>query len=82
MSEDNWKHRDKGMRCETCMWFVQKQLSSKVPSKEDLLGSDHDVEVKFSSLGRCRRRSPTMSGFPAVFKSDWCGDHKLDEKKV
>lgn len=34
------------------------------------------------NLGRCRRRAPTMSGFPVVFVSDWCGDHKLDEGKV
>ena len=31
------------------------------------------------ALGRCRRHAPTMSGFPAVFMDDWCGDHKLDE---
>lgn len=30
-------------------------------------------------IGRCRRRSPTMSGFPVVYPSDWCGDHKLNE---
>jgi hypothetical protein len=33
-------------------------------------------------LGRCRRRAPTMSGYPAVFETDWCGDHKLDENKI
>lgn len=33
-------------------------------------------------LGRCRRHAPTMSGFPAVFATDWCGDHKLDENKL
>ena len=27
--------------------------------------------------GRCRKHAPTMAGFPAVFPSDWCGDHKL-----
>ena len=32
-----------------------------------------------SALGRCRRRAPTMGGYPVVFTSDWCGDHKLDE---
>lgn len=35
-----------------------------------------------SSLGRCRRHAPSMSGYPAAFESDWCGDHKLDEKAV
>lgn len=33
-------------------------------------------------LGRCRRHAPTMSGYPAVFEDDWCGDHKLDETKA
>jgi len=62
MSGDNWKHRSKGMRCSTCMWFVEK-----APSQE---------------LGRCRRHAPTMSGFPVVFATDWCGDHKIDEHKL
>ena len=30
-------------------------------------------------LGRCRRHAPTMSGYPAVYNIDWCGDHKLNE---
>ncbi len=30
-------------------------------------------------VGRCRRRAPTMNGYPVVFKTDWCGDHKLNE---
>jgi len=34
------------------------------------------------ALGRCRRRAPTMSGYPAVYPDDWCGDHKLDETKL
>jgi hypothetical protein len=33
-------------------------------------------------FGRCRRHAPTMSGYPAVFVTDWCGDHKLDETKI
>lgn len=33
-------------------------------------------------VGRCRRHAPTMSGYPVVFQTDWCGDHKLDETKV
>lgn len=32
-----------------------------------------------SILGRCRRHAPTMGGYPVVFVSDWCGDHKMDE---
>lgn len=57
---DNWKHRSKNMKCETCMWFV----------------------LKNEKLGRCRRRAPTMSGFPVVFRTDWCGDHKINENKI
>lgn len=30
-------------------------------------------------IGRCRRHAPTMNGYPVVFETDWCGDHKLDE---
>ena len=33
-------------------------------------------------LGRCRKHAPTVGGWPAVFKLDWCGDHKLDEGKL
>ena len=30
-------------------------------------------------IGRCRRHAPTMSGYPVVLTTDWCGDHKLTE---
>ena len=33
-------------------------------------------------LGRCRRHAPSLNaaiGWPAVFKTDWCGDHKINE---
>lgn len=33
-------------------------------------------------IGRCRRHAPTMSGYPAVYPEDWCGDHKIDENKI
>jgi len=55
------------MSCIACMWFAQKSP---------------DAEHEGIHLGRCRRRAPTLSGFPAVFGTDWCGDHKLDENKV
>uniref|UniRef100_A0A6H1ZWD0 Uncharacterized protein n=2 Tax=viral metagenome TaxID=1070528 RepID=A0A6H1ZWD0_9ZZZZ len=64
-SDDPWRHRSKGMKCRTCMFFVRK--FSPVPAKP---------------LGRCRRRAPTMNGYPAVFLDDWCGDHKIDEEKI
>ena len=38
-------------------------------------------EGKVPGLGRCRRHAPCAAviGWPAVFESDWCGDHKIDE---
>lgn len=67
VNEDNWKHRSRGMTCARCVWFVRKE------SDEGRLAS---------KLGRCRRRAPTLGGWPAVFESDWCGDHRLDENKL
>lgn len=67
---DNWKHRSEGMKCGSCMWFVEKMVDMGKP------GDDGRV------FGRCRRHAPTMNGFPAVFGTDWCGDHKLDENKI
>jgi hypothetical protein len=67
-SNDNWEHRSSDMRCSTCMWYMPKEIPA---------GSDHDRVV-----GRCRRHAPTMNGFPVVYKTDWCGDHKLDEEKI
>jgi hypothetical protein len=37
---------------------------------------------KRAEFGCCRRHAPTMSGWPANFATDWCGDHKLDENKT
>ena len=34
------------------------------------------------SIGRCRRNAPTMKGWPVLFLSDWCGEHKIDENKI
>ena len=52
---DPWEHRSEGMKCKTCMWFVNF---------------------------RCRRHAPSMNGYPAVYETDWCGDHKLDKKDM
>lgn len=68
MTDDPWIHRSEGMRCTTCMWFVEKQRVT--PQVLDA-----------PRIGRCRRHAPTMSGYPVVFSNDWCGDHKLDENK-
>lgn len=65
-TEDRWRHRAKTMRCATCMWFVRKVRANE----------------EAGALGRCRRHAPTLSGWPAVYDADWCGDHKLDEEKL
>ncbi len=71
MSEDPWKHRSKAMTCQTCIWFVEKARSDSPLS-----------QMPAAQIGRCRRHAPSMNGYPVVFKSDWCGDHKLDENKL
>jgi hypothetical protein len=73
MSEDPWKHRSKGMQCRTCMWYVEKAPAIETG---DL------VTAPKPGFGRCRRHAPTMNGYPAVFSTDWCGDHKVDENKI
>ena len=35
-----------------------------------------------TQIGRCRRHAPTMGGYPVVYMTDWCGDHRLDENKI
>lgn len=67
IKEDPWIHRSRGMLCRTCIYFVRKEASVAVPL--DPRGS----------TGRCRRHAPTMNGYPVVFQTDWCGDHKLNE---
>lgn len=61
-TRDPWKHRSKGMKCSTCVFYVQKG----------------DV----GGFGRCRANAPTMKGYPAVFETDWCGAHRMDEEKL
>lgn len=63
---DPWIHRSTRMTCFTCMWFVEKAA----------------LNEPASPIGRCRRHAPTMSGYPVVYNTDWCGDHKLNENKV
>ncbi len=68
MTNDPWKHRSKNMACVTCMWYIQKVKAE---------GSKN-----IAPIGRYRKHAPTMTGYPAVFGTDWCGDHKLDENKL
>jgi hypothetical protein len=84
---DNWRHRSKRMKCSTCMWWVAKQQEPPPDSEEILVNpkTEGSPLVDFPQvmvLGRCRRRSPAMNGWPALFSEDWCGDHKLDETKL
>lgn len=67
--EDPWVHRSANMRCRTCMYFVRKARHGDGP-------------LTAVELGRCRRHAPTLGGWPVVFETDWCGDHKLDEEKL
>lgn len=39
-------------------------------------------EGQIIEVGRCRKHAPTMDGWPAMFITDWCGDHKLDSDKL
>jgi len=52
------------------MWFVEKVAG---PPMEGGAAISTDI-------GRCRRHAPTMNGYPVVFGTDWCGDHKLNEE--
>ena len=69
LQEDPWVHRSEGMRCRTCIWFVSKV-------------TDRPVKPDAPIVGRCRRHAPTMGGYPVVYQTDWCGDHRIDENKV
>ena len=66
-AKDPWKHRSLGMRCRTCMFYVEKESLAIAPQ---------------TAVGRCRRHAPGMGGYPVVFPLDWCGDHRLDEAKA
>ena len=68
-NKDPWKHRSSGMKCGSCMYFVKKGRMDFPPDPR-------------GQIGRCRRHAPTMNGYPVVFETDWCGDHKLDETKI
>lgn len=69
-SADSWVHRSSGMRCGSCIWYVPKVPTAPQMPKD------------YQGLGRCRRHAPTMNGYPVVYISDWCGDHRLDENKI
>lgn len=65
---DNWQHRGARMKCQTCMFYVPKAQSF--------------VASVDNPIGRCREASPTLKGWPAVYPTDWCGAHKVDQDKL
>jgi len=69
VQEDNWQHRSAEMRCRTCTFYVPKVVG--------IAGSESGAEI-----GRCRHSAPTSQGWPAIYPSDWCGQHKIDESKI
>lgn len=75
MSNDPWKNRSSKMKCKTCMWYAEKIFDFQ---QTGMVAGQTPV----APLGRCRRHAPTMTGYPVVFPTDWCGDHKLDETKL
>ncbi len=84
---DPWSGRSTGMKCSSCMWFVEKYAPLEKNTTPCVEGEpsplpEHGGGPVLKKVGRCRRHSPTMAGYPVVFKDDWCGDHKLDEGKV
>lgn len=64
--KDPWVHRSTGMKCITCMWFVSKKVDA----------------TRVVKIGRCRRHCPAMGGYPVVYPTDWCGDHRVDENTL
>ena len=75
-NKDPWVHRSSGMRCGTCIWYVPKNRIGT--SNSDI----NPLKDSLKEIGRCRRHAPTMNGYPVVYVTDWCGDHRLDENKL
>lgn len=77
MDQDNWADRNNNMRCRTCRFFVPKKRGT------ELMFQNPHIDPAEFVLGRCRWGAPVVQqGWPAVFASDWCGQHKLDENRV
>ncbi len=74
MREDHGVHRAEHRRGGTCIYFVPKPRTGPQNPRE--------TRPETAGLGRCRRHAPTLGGWPAVFETDGCGDHKLDENKA
>lgn len=70
--EDNWSDRST-FHCGTCMWYVSKQVARETGLR------DMPTVTAESIIGRCRRHAPSAGGhgWPVVYLTDWCGDHKI-----
>ena len=66
---DKWD-RKTNFNCESCMFYV--------PKRDAAIGG----VVFDTSEGCCRRNAPTMKGYPVVYSSDWCGEHKIGSNPV
>jgi hypothetical protein len=82
---DNWGDRLSRMICKTCRFFVPKQVPeySMGGAAPEAQSQEHPPRLGIPpihyDLGRCRRHAPTLRGWPVVYNTDWCGDHKLSE---
>ena len=77
MGNDCWANRKSGMKCATCVFFVEKKHVMR-----DVVINEMPIEDPRGTIGRCRANPPTMKGFPVVFERDWCGGHRIDENKI
>ena len=73
---DKWD-RKTNFNCASCMFFVPKwQPESYVNCCGEIV---KNVEPQ---KGRCRRRAPKLGGYPVVYATDWCGEHKIGSNPV
>jgi hypothetical protein len=87
--EPEGRHYKKTSKCVMCFDYIP--IGDDKLSKDDMWAHRASGMVcstcmwflkkagKIENFGRCRKHSPTMGGFPAVYGNDWCGDHKLNE---
>ncbi len=73
--DDLKKQAPQGFKCLSDPW---EHRASRMSCKTCMWS----VEKGGNVIGRCRKHAPTLSGYPVIYMSDWCGDHKLDENKV
>lgn len=39
-------------------------------------------KAKTNKVGRCIINAPTIKGFPVVYETDTCGEHRLNDKAL